>query len=98
MATTAIENDWDDVSFIVSSQYRKVVFERLSQGPAIPSQIASDAEIEMAHVSRALGQLREREFVELLVPEDRKKGRIYGLTERGSEIWEMAKTMEAGDE
>ena len=37
------------------------------------------------HVGR---DLRERSLVELLVSEDRKKGRVYGLTERGSAVWD----------
>ena len=55
---------------------------------AIPTP-TSDAICEgVAHISRALQRLRERSLVELLVSEDRKKGRVYGLTERGSAVWE----------
>jgi hypothetical protein len=32
--------------------------------------------------------LRERSLVDLLVSDDRKKGRVYGLTERGRQIWQ----------
>jgi DNA-binding MarR family transcriptional regulator len=80
--------DWDEVSFIISSTYRVAVLERLAIGPATPSQIANDAEISISHVSRALGRLRERSLVKLLVSEDRQKGRVYGITEQGTEIWE----------
>ena len=89
---------WDDVSFVVSSQYRTTVLERLASGPATPSQIATETEIAMSHASRALGKLRDREFVELLVSEDLQKGRLYGITDHGSEIWETIEEMEAGDE
>ena len=57
-------------------------------GPATPSQIAADESVGIAHISRALQGLREKELVDLLVSDDRKKGRVYGLTERGREIWE----------
>ena len=83
-----MSDDWDDVSFVISSQYRVMVLQRLSTGPATPSQIASDADVGIAHISRALQRLRERSLVELLVSEDRKKGRVYGLTERGSAVWD----------
>lgn len=82
-----MSTDWDDLSFVISSQYRKVVLQRLATGPATPSQIATDTEMGIAHISRALQRLRERELVELLVSDDRTKGRIYGLTEYGNEVW-----------
>ena len=80
--------DWDDVSFVISSRYRTAVLKRLAVGPATPSQIATDADVGISHVSRALQRLRERELVELLVSDDRKKGRVYGLTEYGTNVWE----------
>lgn len=80
------ETDWDDVSFIVSSNLRTSVFLRLVESPAIPSAIAADTDIAMQHVSRSLTALREEDLVQLLVDEDRKKGRIYGLTDHGSSM------------
>ncbi|MEA1931124.1 winged helix-turn-helix domain-containing protein [Halohasta litorea] len=81
--------DWDEIGFVISSQYRIAVLKRLADGPATPSRIAEDSGIGITHVSRALGRLRERSLVELLVPEERKKGRVYGVTERGEELWEQ---------
>ncbi len=83
-----MNNDWDDISFVISSRYRIISLRRLSVGPATPSQIASDADVGIAHVSRALQGLREHELVDLLVSDDRKKGRVYGLTEFGREVWD----------
>lgn len=83
-----MSTDWDDVSFVISSRYRVAVLKRLAEGPSTPSQIASDADIGIAHVSRALQRLRERELVDLLVSDDRKKGRVYGLTEEGRAVWD----------
>lgn len=81
--------DWDEIGFVISSQYRIAVLKRLSDGPATPSRIAEDSGIGITHVSRALGRLRERQLVELLVPEERKKGRVYGVTDRGEELWDQ---------
>jgi DNA-binding MarR family transcriptional regulator len=80
-------NDWDLVSYVIRSQYRTAVLRRLVDGPATPSQIAGEADFAIAHVSRALGELREKELVELLVSEDQRKGRVYGITEEGERVW-----------
>jgi len=88
-AMTIMENDdWDHVSFVISSRYRVATLQRLANGPATPSQVASDADVRITHVSRALQELRERDLVDLLVSDDRKKGRVYGLNETGREVWE----------
>lgn len=87
MIQTMNEN-WDDIGYVISSQYRVVVLESLADGPATPSRIAEEAEMSIAHVSRALGELRDHSLVTLLVSEDRKKGRVYGVTDRGEAIWE----------
>ncbi len=81
-------SDWNEVSFVISSRYRVMVVRRLATGPATPSQIASDVDVGISHVSRALQRLRDRSLVDLLVSEDRKKGRVYGLTEHGTAVWE----------
>jgi DNA-binding transcriptional ArsR family regulator len=86
--TEIMNSDWDEISFVISSRYRVIALRRLAKGPATPSQIASDADVGIAHVSRALQGLRERSLVDLLVSEDRKKGRVYGLTDHGREVWE----------
>jgi hypothetical protein len=37
-----MNSDWDDVSFVISSQYRIAVLRRLADGPATPSRSASE--------------------------------------------------------
>jgi DNA-binding MarR family transcriptional regulator len=83
-----MSTDWDDISYVISSRYRIIALKRLAEGPATPSQIATDADVGIAHVSRALQGLRDHTLVDLLVSDDRKKGRVYGLTEEGREVWE----------
>ncbi len=80
-------DEWDEIGFVISSRYRVAVLKRLADGPATPSQLATDSGLAIAHISRALRGLRDRDLVELLVSEDRKKGRVYGVTENGEEIW-----------
>lgn len=84
--------DWDEVSYVISSSYRVEVVRRLADSPATPSQIATDIDCPIAHVSRALQGLRERRMVDLLVSEDRQKGRVYGITEHGREVWGTIET------
>lgn len=79
--------DWDEIGYVISSTYRVAVLQRLAEGPSTPTQIATDTDFPLAHISKALQDLRSRSFVELLVSEDRKKGRVYGITEEGEEAW-----------
>ncbi|MXR19632.1 winged helix-turn-helix domain-containing protein [Halobacterium bonnevillei] len=81
--------DWDVVGYVISSDHRTVVLGRLAEGPATPTQIASDVDLAATHVSRALNSLRDRDLVELLVPEERRKGRVYGITSKGAETWDL---------
>jgi DNA-binding MarR family transcriptional regulator len=87
-----VSKEWDDVSYVISSRYRIATLRRLADGPATPSRIADDTGLSVAHVSRALQELRDRTLVELLVSEDRKKGRVYGITDRGNQVWKTIET------
>lgn len=87
-----MNKDWDEIGFVISSRYRIIALRRLAVGPATPSQIATDASVGIAHISRALQDLRDRSLVDLLVSDDRKKGRVYGLTEHGRDVWETIDT------
>lgn len=80
--------EWEVVGHVVSSTYRVTVLQRLADSPAPPSTIAEDTDCSVSHISRALKDLKERDLVDLLVPESRKKGRIYGITDRGRTVWE----------
>lgn len=80
--------DWDAVSYSISSQYRLAVLAHLADAPGTPTAIADGTAYSLSHVSRALAGLREREQVELLVAEETKVGRLYGLTEAGERNWQ----------
>lgn len=80
---SSTETDWNAVSFVTSSKYRTQAMEALSDQPQTPTEIDGD---RTAHISRALTSLRDEGLVDLLVDEERQKGRFYGLTERGEEI------------
>jgi DNA-binding transcriptional ArsR family regulator len=79
-----MSDTWDAAGYVASSRYRLAVCEYLSEkGPGLPSEIATETELAQPHVSRALSELRERDVVELLVPESQQKGRLYDLTHAG---------------
>lgn len=83
---TSMTNTWDDVSFVTSSQYRVAVLQYLSEEPATPTLIATETDFGIPHISKAFQNLRERDLVELLVSEDKRKGRVYGITEQGTDV------------
>ncbi|SDJ71855.1 hypothetical protein SAMN05216226_1087 [Halovenus aranensis] len=82
--------DWDDLSYVTSSRYRGLALAALNDRPATPSDIAEAADVGIAHVSRALQGLRERGLVKLLVSDDTRKGRYYGITTRGRRVFKEA--------
>lgn len=78
---------WDDVGHVLSSDHRTIILAVLSDdGPFTPSDLGDVIDMETSHVSRSITKLRERDLVELLVPEERRKGRIYGTTDRGDQV------------
>jgi predicted transcriptional regulator len=81
--------DWNLVGYVVSSKYRVAVLRRLTASPATPSRIADDVDAAVTHVSRALGEFRDRGLAQLLVDEERKKGRIYAVSDRGRAVWSL---------
>lgn len=83
-----MSDNWDEVSYVISSSYRVAVLSRLAESPATPSRIATDTDRPITHVSRAVSGLREHDLVDLLVSEERQKGRVYGITDRGETVWE----------
>lgn len=76
--------NWQSLSFVLSSESREKILKAL-ESPNTPTRIAKETETSKAHVSRTLKEMEEREIVELKTPEKRK-GKIYTLSEEGEEI------------
>jgi DNA-binding MarR family transcriptional regulator len=89
---TDTDTNTDDLathlSYCLSSEYRLAVLDALGEGAATPSTIAEESGCDIAHISRSLQVLRERDLVTLIVPEDTKKGRLYELADRGQTLVE----------
>lgn len=82
-----VDDVWNQVGFVRSSQYRDDTLCYLfEEGPSMPSEIAEGTDHVLPHVSRALSELREEGVVELLVPEETRRGRIYGLSDVGDRV------------
>jgi len=85
--STVTGPDYDAISFVIRSRYREDAIKELTDHPQTPTQILEDLGYDrIAHISSALQQMRDEGLVELLVDEDTKKGRIYGLTEKGQNV------------
>jgi len=82
------EDIWDTIGFLISSKYRIAALRQLVDNPSTPTSIASRADLQITHVSRALRALAARSLVELRVSAETTKGRIYGTTDRGELLWQ----------
>lgn len=85
--------EWEDISFILRSPLRKAILHALQEEPMAPVQIARETGIGKSNVSTKLGELRDRDMVEVLNPDDRK-WRFYTLTTHGRKTLEKAQDIE----
>lgn len=74
----------------------KLLLQTLREEPKAPVQLAEETGIDKSNVSTKLGQLRERDMVECLNPEDRK-WRFYQLTDYGRAILTKVEEIETSD-
>ncbi len=76
--------NWELLSFILSSVKREKVLNALST-PNTPVRISKETGISKAHTSRILKKFEALGIAECKTPEKRK-GKIYTLTEAGRKI------------
>lgn len=90
-----MKDNWEAISYVLQSDYRTEVVSMLAQAnQATPSQLSTETDIAQPNVSRALSELKEKGVVELLVPEETKRGRYYGLTDMGETVFERIREVE----
>ena len=80
-------SEWETISYIISSKYRKKILKILAEGPATPSGIAKKTGLRISHVSMTLKQLLNKQLIVCLTP-TAKKGRLYKLSDEGGKIVE----------
>lgn len=71
-------------AWVMRSTYRVKIMKVLQKHSTIPSVIAKETQIDKHHVSNVLHDLKERLLIKCL-NESESKGRIYALTDIGSE-------------
>jgi predicted transcriptional regulator len=77
----------DLYGFVSSSKRRESVLDALKENPMTPKQIAERTDIRLNHISNVLSELADESLVICVNPE-RKRGRVYKLTELGDKISE----------
>jgi len=83
--------DWEDVSYVISSTQRAKLFQLL-ETPRTPSQLAKLSKISLSNIWIKLKGLEEKKLIKCLTPKVRK-GKIYGLTEKGKRIIQKSRAM-----
>ena len=75
---------WEDISFIISSSYRKKVLESL-ENPKTPSKISKKLNINKTHISKTLKELSSKKIILCLTPKA-NKGKLYVISNHGKII------------
>ena len=75
---------WEDVSYIISSNYRKSILQNLTN-PTMPSKLSRELNINKTHISRGLNELEKKKMIECLTNKV-NKGKLYMITDYGKEI------------
>ncbi|MCH8914945.1 MAG: winged helix-turn-helix transcriptional regulator [Thaumarchaeota archaeon] len=83
---------WEEISYVVASKTRKLIVLKL-ETPRTPTFLAKDLSVNLANISRSLSELEEKGIVICLTPE-RRMGKIYSLTKKGTKASDIIKNME----
>jgi len=76
---------WTVYGFVIASDHRTRVVLSLYKHPKTPAQISNETGLAMAHVSRVLKELTERNVVTCLTP-NVLKGKVFSLTDEGGSV------------
>lgn len=79
--------NWDLVSYVIRSRYRRKVLETLERGPKTPTGIASKTGIRATHISRTLKELESKELVKEITKVYR--GKIFQMTSAGEDVLDL---------
>lgn len=81
------------VSYIKRSRNRTKIILILSENFKMPSEIAREMDLKISQISGILSDLKKEEIVEC-INEEEKVGRLYRLTDKGKEAYEIIKENE----
>jgi len=79
------EETVEKLSFVRSSKHRENMLRFIGDEIKIPTEIAQNINISSKHISKYLGELKDKNIVVCLNEKD-KRGRLYKLTPLGKEI------------
>lgn len=79
------DEELDKYGYVISSPRRKTTVLALEGDPGTPKELGERSDISLSHVSNILSDLSE-EGIAVCVNPERKRGRVYRLTEIGSRI------------
>ncbi|MBR2557844.1 MAG: ArsR family transcriptional regulator [Methanobrevibacter sp.] len=81
------------VSYIKRSRNRTKIILMLSENFKMPSEIAREMDLKISQISGILSDLKKEEIVEC-INEEEKVGRLYRLTNKGKDVYEIIKENE----
>ena len=87
MIPGSIEERIGDAAFVRASLYRTSVLASLCDWPKTTGQVASACSLSMAHASRTIRELIDRNLAMSATPEVRGRGRLYALTPAGERLF-----------
>jgi len=76
----------EKLSFVKSSKHRENILLAIGYEIKIPTEIAREIDISSKHISKYLGELKDKGIVVCLNEND-KRGRLYKLTDLGKDIY-----------
>jgi len=79
------DEELDLYGYVSSSKRRISIIIALKNNPMTPKQVAESTDIRLNHVSNVLSELSEESLVKCINP-DRKRGRVYKVTDVGSKV------------
>lgn len=79
--------DVEKYAWVKASDYRERVLLAMAGKPRTPKEIAEETDYYLSHVSNTLSDLADEDLAHCLTP-DRRKGRLWALTDAGEDIVE----------
>ena len=82
--------DVEEYSWVKASDYRENILLAMEEKPRTPKELSEMTDYYLSHVSNVLSDLDSHGLAECITPE-KKKGRLWTLTEEGDKLIEDLK-------
>ena len=82
-----MKKDYHLISFLYRATRRTAVLKCLDK-PKTPKEIAVECELSISNISNALAELKDKELIECINPEDHIS-KFYCQTKKGKEVLKM---------